>query len=73
MHAGRNRAAVLDNGMCETDWFGAGYAMTKNLGNARYVPPKDTKVSFFSKAAPALFPLVAAALGYVIGRQFFGL
>ncbi|PBC19174.1 MULTISPECIES: hypothetical protein [unclassified Mesorhizobium] len=47
--------------------------MTKNLGNARYVPPKDTKVSLFSKAAPALFPLVAAALGYIIGRQFLGL
>ncbi|TSE03184.1 hypothetical protein C1D09_027010 [Mesorhizobium intechi] len=47
--------------------------MTKNLGNARYVPPKDTKVSFLSRAAPALFPLVVAALGYMIGRQFFGL
>ena len=73
MHAGRDRVAVWDNGMRETDWFGAGYAMTKNLGNARYVPPKDMKVSFFGKVAPALFPLVAAALGYVIGRQFFGL
>ncbi|WP_082222117.1 hypothetical protein [Mesorhizobium loti] len=47
--------------------------MTKNLGNARYVPPKDTTTSFFSKAAPALFPLVVAALGYMIGRQFFGI
>jgi len=45
--------------------------MTKNLGNARYVPPKDAKVSFLSKAVPALFPLVAAALGYVIWRRFF--
>jgi hypothetical protein len=62
-----------DNDMRETDWFGAGYAMTKNLGNARYMPPKDTKASFFSKAAPALFPLVVAALGYMIGRQFFGI
>lgn len=50
-----------------------GVAMTKNLGNARYMPPRDTKGSFFSKAAPALFPLVVVALGYVIGRQFFGL
>ncbi|MBZ9799346.1 hypothetical protein [Mesorhizobium sp. ES1-4] len=47
--------------------------MTKNLGNARYVPPRDTKISFFSRLAPALFPLVVAALGYMIGRQFFGL
>ncbi|MBZ9706348.1 hypothetical protein FJ970_13050 [Mesorhizobium sp. B2-1-8] len=47
--------------------------MTKNLGNGRYVPPKDTSVSFFGKVAPTLFPLVAAALGYMIGRQFFGL
>lgn len=47
--------------------------MTKNLGNARYVPPKDAKVSFFSKAAPALFPLVLAVLGLLIGRQFFGM
>ncbi|WP_181166026.1 MULTISPECIES: hypothetical protein [unclassified Mesorhizobium] len=47
--------------------------MTKNLGNGRYVPPRDTSVSFFGKVAPALFPLVAAALGYVIGRQFLGL
>lgn len=53
--------------------FGSGYAMTKNLGNGRYVPPKDTSVSFFGKVAPSLFPLVAAALGYMIGRQFFGL
>ncbi|AGB45329.1 hypothetical protein Mesau_02948 [Mesorhizobium australicum WSM2073] len=45
----------------------------QNLGNGRYVPPKDTSVSLFGKVAPALFPLVAAALGYVIGRQFLGL
>ncbi|TGQ63890.1 hypothetical protein EN829_021405 [Mesorhizobium sp. M00.F.Ca.ET.186.01.1.1] len=47
--------------------------MTKNLGNARYVAPKDAKVSLLSKAAPALFPLVVAVLGYMIGRQFFGI
>ena len=47
--------------------------MTKNLGNARYMPPKDVKASLFSKAAPALFPLLAAALGYLIGKQFFGI
>ena len=48
-------------------------AMTKNLGNTRYMPPKDAKTSMFSKAAPALFPLVAAVLGYMIGKQFFGI
>ncbi|TIN21810.1 MAG: hypothetical protein E5Y31_19895 [Mesorhizobium sp.] len=47
--------------------------MTKNLGNARYMPPKDAKVSLLGKAAPALFPLVVAALGYMIGKQFFGI
>jgi hypothetical protein len=47
--------------------------MTKNIGNARYMPPKDTKISLFSKVAPALFPLVVAALGLLIGRQFFGM
>ena len=35
--------------------------MTKNIGNARYMPPRDTKVSLFSKVAPAVFPLVVAA------------
>lgn len=47
--------------------------MTKNLGNARYMPPKDAKASLLSKAAPALFPLLAAVLGYMIGKQFFGI
>jgi hypothetical protein len=47
--------------------------MTKNLGNARYAPPKDARISVLSKAAPALFPLVVAALGYMIGKQFFGI
>ncbi|UVK46494.1 hypothetical protein BPNPMPFG_002152 [Mesorhizobium sp. AR07] len=47
--------------------------MTKNLGNARHTPAKDQQASLLSKVAPALFPLVVAALGYMIGRQFFGL
>ncbi|MFA6154191.1 hypothetical protein [Mesorhizobium sp.] len=47
--------------------------MTKNLGNARYIPPKETKVSLFSKIAPLLFPLAVTALGLLIGRQFFGM
>ncbi|TPN76047.1 hypothetical protein FJ987_14500 [Mesorhizobium sp. CU2] len=47
--------------------------MTKNLGNAEpSAPAKDTNPSLLSKAAPALFPLVVVALGYVVGRQFFG-
>ncbi|MBZ9775685.1 hypothetical protein [Mesorhizobium sp. CO1-1-8] len=47
--------------------------MTKNLGNARYTPAKDQQASLLGKAAPALFPLVVAALGYMIGKQFFGI
>ncbi|MER9328803.1 hypothetical protein NKJ26_32025 [Mesorhizobium sp. M0152] len=47
--------------------------MTKNLGNARHTPAKDQQVSVLSKVAPALFPLVVVALGYVIGKQFFGI
>ncbi|MEZ2329561.1 hypothetical protein AB6802_07550 [Mesorhizobium sp. RCC_202] len=47
--------------------------MTKNLGNAAYgVSAKAVKPSLFGKAAPALFPLVVVALGYFIGKQFFG-
>jgi hypothetical protein len=47
--------------------------MTKNLGNAtRNSPAKEVKPSALSKVAPALFPLVVVALGYLIGRQFFG-
>jgi hypothetical protein len=47
--------------------------MTKNLGNAKpSAPAREISPSLFSKAAPALFPLVVAALGYLIGRQFFG-
>lgn len=47
--------------------------MTKNLGNAKpSSPAKEISPSLFSKAAPALFPLVVVALGYVVGRQFFG-
>jgi hypothetical protein len=55
------------------NWFARGYAMTKNLGNARYVPPKEQQGSVLGKVAPALFPLAVVALGYMIGRQFFGL
>lgn len=47
--------------------------MTKNLGNARpSAPAKEISSSLFSKAAPALFPLVVAALGYLVGRHYFG-
>ncbi len=47
--------------------------MTKNLGNAQpSAPAKQISPSLFSKAAPALFPLVVVALGYLVGRQFFG-
>jgi hypothetical protein len=47
--------------------------MTKNLGNGRHTPAKDQRISLLGKVAPALFPLVVAALGYIIGKQFFGL
>ncbi len=47
--------------------------MTKNLGNARHTPAQVQQSSLASKIAPALFPLVVAALGYLIGRQFFGM
>ncbi|TRC96785.1 hypothetical protein FJV76_02715 [Mesorhizobium sp. WSM4303] len=48
-------------------------AMTKNLGNAaRTIPRQQQKNSPFGRLAPALFPLVVVALGYMIGRQFFG-
>lgn len=47
--------------------------MTKNLGNAKpSAPAKEINPSLFSKAAPALFPLVVAALGYLVGLHFFG-
>ena len=47
--------------------------MTKNLGNAAHgVAAKTEKPSLFGKAASALFPLVVVALGYLIGKQFFG-
>ncbi|WP_202366892.1 MULTISPECIES: hypothetical protein [unclassified Mesorhizobium] len=46
--------------------------MTKNLGIAESSAPKQPARSFLSRLAPALFPLVVVALGYLIGRQFFG-
>ncbi len=47
--------------------------MTKNLGNAKpSAPAKEMTPSLLSKATPALFPLVVAALGYLVGRHFFG-
>jgi hypothetical protein len=47
--------------------------MTKNLGNAsRTIPREQPRSSALGRLAPALFPLVVAALGYLIGRQFFG-
>ncbi|PBC11267.1 hypothetical protein [Mesorhizobium sp. WSM3859] len=48
--------------------------MTKNLGNAKpSAPAKEISASLFSKAAPALFPLVVAALGFLVGRHYLGL
>jgi uncharacterized membrane protein len=47
--------------------------MTKNLGNAsRTIPRQQPKRSAIDRLAPALFPLAVVALGYMIGRQFFG-
>ncbi|MDX8517344.1 hypothetical protein [Mesorhizobium dulcispinae] len=47
--------------------------MTKNLGNAKpNAPVRETKPSPFSRMAPALFPLLVVALGYFVGKQFFG-
>jgi hypothetical protein len=47
--------------------------MTKNLGNAvRNIPREPARISALSRLAPALFPLVVVALGYLIGWQFFG-
>ncbi|UCI06520.1 hypothetical protein [Mesorhizobium sp. B1-1-8] len=47
--------------------------MTKNLGNAKpHSPARELSPSLISKVTPALFPLVVAALGYLIGKQFFG-
>ncbi|WP_292400143.1 hypothetical protein [Mesorhizobium sp.] len=47
--------------------------MTKNLGNAvRNAPKEPARSSVLSRLAPALFPLAVAALGYLVGRQFFG-
>jgi hypothetical protein len=48
--------------------------MTKNLGNVKpSAPVKEVQPSLLSRIAPALFPLVIVALGYLVGRQFFGL
>lgn len=47
--------------------------MTKNLGNTKPSSPvRETRSSLLSKAVPGLFPLVVVALGYFVGRQFFG-
>lgn len=47
--------------------------MTKNLGNAKpSAPAREINPSLFSKTAPALFPLVVVALGYLVGRHYFG-
>ncbi|PAQ04062.1 hypothetical protein LRP31_16295 [Mesorhizobium mediterraneum] len=47
--------------------------MTKNLGNAvRNAPKEPARNSVLSRLAPALFPLAVVALGYLLGRQFFG-
>ncbi|WP_172833725.1 hypothetical protein [Mesorhizobium sp. ORS 3428] len=47
--------------------------MTKNLGNAKpLAPARETKSSPLGRITPALFPLAVAALGYLVGKQFFG-
>ncbi|CAN7471046.1 hypothetical protein LJR234_003336 [Mesorhizobium amorphae] len=47
--------------------------MTKNLNNAKpNSPANKTRPSPLGKVAPALFPLVVVALGYMVGKQFFG-
>lgn len=47
--------------------------MTKNLGNAKpNAPAREMKRSPFGRIAPALFPLVVVAVGYFVGKQFFG-
>ncbi|BCG95732.1 hypothetical protein [Mesorhizobium sp. 131-2-1] len=47
--------------------------MTKSLNNATPSSPiHEVKPSLAGKVAPALFPLVVVALGYLVGRQFFG-
>ena len=47
--------------------------MTKNIGNAtRNSPAKEVKPRRFDRLAPALFPLAVVAIGYLVGRQFFG-
>jgi hypothetical protein len=47
--------------------------MTKNLNNATPSSPVNgVKPSVLGKVAPALFPLAVAALGYLVGKQFFG-
>jgi len=46
--------------------------MTKNLGNTSRHHPTPAKGSAVGWLAPALFPLAVVALGYWIGKQFFG-
>lgn len=46
--------------------------MTKNLGNAPRNTPAAAKSFALGWLAPALFPLAVVALGYLIGKQFFG-
>ncbi|PAQ09196.1 hypothetical protein CIT26_14010 [Mesorhizobium temperatum] len=47
--------------------------MTKNLGNAERSAAKEpARRSVLSRLAPALFPLVVVALGFLVGWQFFG-
>ncbi|WP_189350172.1 MULTISPECIES: hypothetical protein [unclassified Mesorhizobium] len=47
--------------------------MTKNLGNAKpNAPAREVKPSPLGRIAPALFPLIVVAVGYLVGKQFFG-
>jgi hypothetical protein len=48
--------------------------MTKNLNNSHRSTARGQQGrSLFSRGAELAFPLIIVALGYVIGRQFFGL
>ncbi|CAN7653591.1 hypothetical protein [Mesorhizobium sp. LjNodule214] len=47
--------------------------MTKNLNNPEpNTPANGTRSSTVGKLAPALFPLAVVAIGYLVGKQFFG-
>ncbi|SIT59333.1 hypothetical protein BQ8794_70263 [Mesorhizobium prunaredense] len=64
------RARHVGESLISDRYYGG---MTKNLGNAeRSAPNEPARSSALSRLAPALFPLVVVALGYLVGWQFFG-